>query len=357
MIDLSLTPDQEARAKSLHGTLTVIDMLAESSLPENLFQDMAEGGLTCGSFTIGACGLKHFVRGTLPQHEDWWSREATVQDISLWNGFFEDSSNNIAPVRSVADIRAAKSSGQVGILLNTQNSICLGTDIDNVDFFHNLGLRVVQITYNHQNFMGAGCLEDPGKRLSLFGIDAIGRMNEVGMLVDTGHTGDGSIKHAVEVSSKPIACSHAGLAALSKSENPRVVTDSALRRIAEKGGVFGLSSIPGMLTGEHRCTLNDYVEHLRHAINVMGIEGVGIGSDFIAGATFEQIATSPDWKGKQVPTSPDVWPVCEGHEGFENQAKYGNLTRALVAHGYSDEDIARLMGGNWLRLLADTIGS
>jgi membrane dipeptidase len=259
-------------------------------------------------------------------------------------------------ILSTGDIHAAKESGRVGILLNVQNSICVGTDVDNVDFFYHLGLRVIQLTYNLQNFMASGCLEDPKKNLSSFGVQAIGRMNEIGVLVDTGHTGEGSILHAIEVSEKPISCSHAGLQAKSKDENPRVVSDRALRTLGESGGVFGLSAIPGMLTGDIRCHVNDYVDHLEHAINVMGIDGVGIGSDFIAGATLEQIATAPDWKGKQVPTSIEIWPVCEGHEGFENHSKYGNVTRALIARGFSDENIAKLLGGNWLRLLEDTIG-
>jgi membrane dipeptidase len=356
MVDLGLTPDQEEHAKALHEELVVIDMLTESSFPPNLFEDMAAGGLTCGSFTIGAAGLHRFMDGSIPEHDDWWSREATIKDLSLWAGLFSDQSNRVASILSVADIQAAKENHKVGIILNTQNSICVGTDVDNIDFFYNLGLRVIQITYNNQNFMASGCLEDPKKNLSNFGIDAIGRMNEVGILVDTGHTGDGSIKHAAQVSEKPISCSHAGLAAKSKDENPRVISDSALLAVAESGGVFGLSAIPGMLTGNVRCTLIDYVDHLEHAINVAGIDGVGIGSDFIAGATLEQIATSPDWKGKQVPTSLEVWPVCDGHEGFENQSKFGNLSHALVGRGYSDEEIRKLMGGNWLRLLGDTIG-
>lgn len=355
MVDFGLTPEQEAHAKALHEKLIVIDMLTESSFPPNLFEDMTAGGLTCGSFTIGTAGLHQFNDGSIPHHDDWWSKDATVKDLSMWAGIFEDSSNNVIHIRSSADIKEAKENGNVGILLNVQNSICVGTDVDNIDFFYNLGLRVIQLTYNLQNFMASGCLEDPKNNLSNFGIQAIERMNEIGILVDTGHTGEGSILHATKVSERPISCSHAGLAALSPAENPRVVTDKALRAIADKGGVFGLSAIPGMLTGSVRCTVNDYIDHLEHAIDVMGIESVGIGSDFIAGPTLEQIASAPDWKGKQVPTSVEVWPVCEGHEGFENHSRYGNLTRALVGRGYSDGDIRKLMGGNWLRLLDDTI--
>ncbi len=356
MYDFGLTPGQEERAGEIHEQAVVIDMLTESSLPEGLFDDMQAGGLTCGSFTIGAGGLHHFVDGTLPQHNDWWSYDATVRDLSYWNGIFNDPGTNLVPILRVADIEHAKTNGNNGILLNVQNSICVGTDLDNLDFFYNLGLRVIQITYNLQNFMASGCLEDPKKNLSNFGIQAIGKMNELGILVDTGHTGDGSLKHAVDVSEKPISCSHAGLAAKSGPGNPRVQTDSALKNLADNGGVFGLAAIPGILTGELCCTVNDYLDHLEYAINVMGIDHVGIGSDFIAGATLEQIATAPDWKGKQVPTSVEIWPVCAGHEGLENHSKYMNLTRGLVARNYSDGDIQKLMGGNWLRLLSETIG-
>lgn len=356
MFDFGLTPDQEARARDLHDKAVVIDMLTESTIPERFFDDMQEGCLTCGSFTIGAGGMSHFLSGSLPQHDDWWSWETTVKDIAIWDGIFKDDSNNVVPIRSVADIHKANAEGNNGILLNTQNSICVGTDVDNIDFFYKLGLRVMQITYNNQNFMASGCLEDPKKNLSNFGIQAIGRMNEIGMLVDTGHTGDGSLKHAIDVSEKPISCSHAGLAALSPESNPRVQRDSALKKLADNGGVFGLSAIPGMLTGELRCTINDYINGLEHAINIMGIDHVGMGTDFIAGATLEQIGTSPDWKGKQVPTSLEVEPVCDGNEGFENHSRFLNLTRGLVARGYSDEDVLKLMGGNWLRLLSDTIG-
>ena len=356
MFDLDLSPEQEARAKELHDGLIVVDMLAESSLPTGLFEDMAAGGLTCGSLTIGTAGLKYFADETLPHHADWWSWQTTVEDLSLMQGLLANPANNAVHIRTSEDIHRAKIEDKVGILINVQNSICLGIDTDNVDFFYNLGLRVIQLTYNLQNFVGSGCLEDSRKTLSNFGVQVIGRMNELGILVDTGHTGEGSIMHAVEVSEKPIACSHAGLAALSPDENPRVVSDRALRAIAEKGGVFGLTAIPGMLTGELTCTIHDWIDHLEHAINVMGIEGVGIGSDFIAGASIEQIATAPDWKGKQVPTSLDIWPVCDGHKGFENHTQYRNVTRALVARQYTDDDIRKLMGGNWLSLLGETIG-
>ena len=356
MFDFGLTIDQEKRAQELHQKLIIIDMLTESVIHDRFLDDIKAGGLTCGSFTIGTAGLARFSSGAIPEHDDWWSRKTTIEDISLWNKVFADPTNDAVPIRCVADIHHAKANGKNGVILNTQNSICVGTDVDNLDFFYHLGLRVIQITYNNQNYMASGCLEDPAKNLSNFGINAIGRMNELGILVDTGHTGDGSLKHAIDVSEKPIACSHAGLEALSPKNNPRVQTDSALKKLSDHGGVFGLSAIPGMLNGTDRCTINEYLDALEHAINIMGEDHVGLGTDFITGATLEQIATAPDWKGKQVPTNPDVWPVCSGHDGFEHHGMFLNATRGMVGRGYSDEKIAKLMGGNWLRLLEETIG-
>ena len=92
MIDLGLTTEQEAHAKELHDGLIVIDMLTESSFPPNLFEDMATGGLTCGSFTIGTMGLKHMADGVLAHHDDWWSKEATVSDLAVWHGIYDDPS-------------------------------------------------------------------------------------------------------------------------------------------------------------------------------------------------------------------------------------------------------------------------
>ena len=358
MFDFNLNPDQEQHAKELHRKIVTVDMLFESSMGPDFFENVKAGDLTCGSFTIGTGGLRHFQSDnkSIPNHEEFWSRDTTLTDFAYMNKVFNDDANTCVQVLCIDDIHKANVEQKNGIILNTQNSIMIGTDVDNLDVFYNLGLRVIQITYNLQNYMASGCLEAPEARLSNFGRQAIERMNEIGIQVDTGHTGEGSILEACDVSTKPVCCSHAGLAALSPPNNPRVQTDRALKAIASTGGVFGLSAIPGMLVGKDRCTINDYLDHLDYAVNLIGVDHVGIGSDFVEGPTLEQIAAAPDWKGQQVPTNPDVWPVCSGHEGFENHSKYPNLTRGLIARGYCDDDVAKIMGGNFLRMLADTIG-
>ncbi|MDC0421999.1 dipeptidase, partial [Hellea sp.] len=318
----------------------------------------APGGLTGGSFTIGAGGIRHFKVGGSPdllRFEDWWSYETTLDDVAIMKGEFANPDNKIVQATKVADIRQAKVDGNVALMLNTQNSIWIGYSPERIKTMYNHGLRVVQLTYNQQNFIGSGCQEDANNHLSEFGVKMIGALNDQGMLVDTGHTGAGTIRHAIEVSEKPISCSHAGMEWQAKGQD-RVQTDDTLKILADSGGVFGLSSIPGMLTGKERCTVNDYLDGIEHAIKLMGIEHVGLGTDFVFNVAIEQIGTSPDWQGATVPVGGTTKEVFDNHEGFEDHSKFINVTRGLVGRGYSDDDITKIMGGNWLRLIGDTIG-
>lgn len=357
MINLGLSAEQETRAAELHANMVTWDMLIESTVHQQGWDNMAvDGGPTGGSFTVGAGGLENMgLGGQLPRTDDWWSYHTTLDDIARLHGVFASSDNKIVQAKCVADIEQAQRDGTVAIMLNTQNSIWAGYDFDRIATMYNLGLRVVQLTYNQQNFVGSGCQEDSNNKLSEFGKQFVEKLNEQGMLVDTGHTGAGTIKHAIDVSNKPIACSHAGLAVQAPGQD-RVQTDQTLKYLADNGGVFGLSAIPGMLTGNLKCTVNEYVDGFEHAIKVMGIDHVGIGSDFVFNVEIAQIATSPDWQGKVVPTAGTTKEVFDGHNGFEDHSKYINLTRALIGRGYSDKNIRKLMGGNWLRLMSETVG-
>ena len=144
----------------------------------------------------------------------------------------------------------------------------------------------------------------------------------------------------------------------SKVDQFRSSTDKAIKAVTKKGGVMGIISTPAAIAGSDRCTVQDYLDNIEHAVNIAGIDHVGIGSDFIIPATFEQILSAPDWDPKTVASIGEfeVWPWSDGHVGYENNSGYPNLTRGLVSRGYSDEDIAKIMGGNWMRLIKDTIG-
>jgi membrane dipeptidase len=183
------------------------------------------------------------------------------------------------------------------------------------------------------------------------------KRNEIGILVDAGHCKPQTLIDAVEVSEKPIACSHAGMA--SRVKNPRTQSDEALKKLGEKGGVFGLVSTPGALNGTDRCSVVDYVDNIEAAVNLIGIDHVAFGSDLILAASLEEIFTALEWgpaAQQAVGVSESLWPWSDGHEGMENNSGYPNLTRGLVARGFNDQEIGKIMGGNFLRLIEDTIG-
>ena len=142
-------------------------------------------------------------------------------------------------------------------------------------------------------------------------------------------------------------------------DQPRSQTDEAIKKLADKGGVFGVISTPGALNGKNHCTVHDYLDNIDRAVDLAGVEHVGFGTDFVIASALDQILDGPDWsqaEREMVGVSVEVWPWSDGHEGMENSSGCPNLTRGLVARGYSDDDIAKIMGGNWLRLIEETIG-
>jgi membrane dipeptidase len=184
----------------------------------------------------------------------------------------------------------------------------------------------------------------------------VAETNKQNMMIDVGHSSPETMMAVAEASEKPIACSHAGL--YSQVAQFRSTTDEAIKAVAAKGGVYGVITTPAALNGKDRCTINDFLDTMEYAINLIGIDHVGIGSDLIVPSTLDQILTAPEWDPKVVASIGkfEVWPWSDGHVGFENNSGYPNVTRGLVKRGYSDADISKILGGNWMRLIKETIG-
>ena len=358
LVNFGLSPQQEERAKALHERLILFDGLLECSWYDEAIALFKAGGATGGNLSLGITDMHGWRRGERFPFELWWSWQALTQDLGAVAEVVAAHPQDLMLCGNAEDLYSAKASGRVGLMPGVQNTDFICRDIHRLDEAHALSLRIVQLTYNKVNPVGAGCMERPHAQfgLSRFGEDVVERMNELGLLVDTGHCSTPTLLAALETSRKPIACTHAGLR--TKVDQPRSHPDEALRRLAEQGGVFGLVSTPGALVGRDRCTVSDYLDNLEHAINVMGIDHVGLGTDFMLPAALEQIQSGPEWgnaERKLVNVSPEIWPWSDGHEGLENHSGYPNLTRGFVARGYSDEDIAKVMGGNWLRLIEEVM--
>jgi membrane dipeptidase len=359
ILDYGLTPDQEDRARELHENIIVFDSLMECGWYDEFIENCQHGGAAGGNYSIGITGLHNFLTGESCAKQDWWAWQTLVSDLEEFPDVVSRHADTTTQCCTAGDIRSAKQAGKIGLMLGTQNTLFMDRDLDRLGQAYELGLRIVQLTYNTTNLLGAGAMELEHSQfgLSLLGESAVGRLNDLGMLVDTGHSSAPTLMAAVEVSEKPIACTHAGVRSI--VNQPRSQTDEALKKLADNGGVFGVVSTPVALNGQQNCSVNDYLDSIEYAINLMGVEHVGFGTDLVIAASLEQIMAAPEWGQEavdRVGVTGVVWPWSDGHAGMENNAGYPNLTRGLIARGYSDDDIAKVMGGNWLRLIEETVG-
>jgi len=221
--------------------------------------------------------------------------------------------------------------------------------------WHDLGVRLMHLTYNRRNPVGSGCMEDTDGGVSVFGRDLIARLNEVGIVVDTAHSGPQTTLDAARLSQRPMMASHSGCRAL--NDHPRMKYDEAIEAIAQTGGTLGICLIPGFLglSGD----LNALLDHIDHAVQLVGPDHVAIGTDVsyvppwpddVSG--FPGARWSSQWWGawKEEYASP---PSDEHRFGSLAWTNWPVFTVGLVTRGYSDEDIRKIIGGNTLRVLRD----
>lgn len=268
-----------------------------------------------------------------------------------WNGFLAHHADRFLRVTEPRHLDEVNGSGRLGVILGLQNSDHFRS-VGDVDVFHSLGQRISQLTYNSQNRIGTGSMEDRDGGISDFGADVVARMNEVGMAVDTGHCGDRTTLDAFEISTAPVLITHSNARAL----NPgylRNKTDEAIRRMARTGGVMGITMVRSFVKGEEPTTLDSLLDHFDHVARLVGVEHVGIGAD-------------TDIRGGYDASPPERWERIGGRYRAEyefrhkidmdempTQKRTYLLTEGLIGRGYSDEDIRLVLGGNFRRVLQE----
>ncbi|CAK9089720.1 Putative dipeptidase CPSG_01350 [Durusdinium trenchii] len=362
VFDFGLSPDDEQRAAELHKTIQVYDGLIECTWYPGIVENILAGGPQVGgSLSLGNAGLERFLgekehMDAVP--EKFWTYETLVRDLAYIRAACHESAGKVHFCTSAAELEAAYSVGAVALSADVQNSNFIGSDFDRLETVYWLGLRRIQLTYNDANSAGFGCMEESDGGLTKWGERLVGAMNDLGMIVDTGHCKPQTVIDAAKASRKPMTCSHAGLVSICPG-NPRTQTEEAIKEVAKTGGVFGLVAAPMAVNNSDCCTVDDLVNNIDAAVKVIGEDHVGFGSDFLIAASMEEVLRAPEWDAERagaVNTSGLVWPFSDGHVGFENNSGYRNLTRGLVAKGYSDESIRKIMGGNFLRVFKDVVG-
>ncbi len=338
-------------AGALHRDAIVIDALDVSVMDRTHLEHMRAGGVTAANHTI-----------TLGDGHDF--REA-VDRILVVDDFLDANADLARKVTSAAGIRAAKADGVVGLAYGFQNATPFEGDERLIRVFAALGVRIVQLAYMTANLLADGCLEPRNAGLTEFGRAVTRELNRARLLIDLSHVGDRSTLEAIDASEAPVAFTHANARALSPS--PRNKTDEAIRALAARGGVIGFSSLPSFVSEDPRdATLERYLDHIDHVVQLVGVSHVGLGLDFIEGHVPGSLQPrAPRWGGANLPAGstglskmlPErlradaaallYLPYAPGIAG---SVELPNVTAGLARRGYGEADIRAILGGNWLRL-------
>lgn len=255
-------------------------------------------------------------------------------------------------ILNVEDIDLAQKQGQVGFIMGLLTSTPIEDDLRLLTIFHRLGIRVMHLTYQRSNLVGDGCGDRKDGGLTNFGVQAVREMNRLGILIDLSHSSYRTAMDAIAVSEMPVVFTHTAVRAL--NEHIRNASDEQIRAIAAKGGMIGIISGKFLradidVVGS---TVDDYLNHVEYVAKLVGVDHVGIGLDVAERMTREEWmaldAHYPElFKGKT-----SQFDKVFSTKGLEDasQAKL-NLIRGMVARGYSDTDIQKILGLNWLRVL------
>nr|POR07071.1 peptidase M19 [Cobetia sp. MM1IDA2H-1] len=317
--------------------MLTIDGLQYSNWSREIFEQMREGGLDA-------------VHATLVYHET--TRE-TLSRLGEWNRRFEAWPDLIMPVHVPQDIAVAQASGRVGIILGAQNCSPIEDDIDMVEVMRDLGLMIMQLTYNNQSLLACGCYEAQDSGITRFGRQVIREMNRVGMVIDMSHSAERSTLEAIEISERPVIISHANPESFHPAKRNK--SDKVLKAIAESDGLLGFSAYPFHLRNGSDCTLTEYCEMIARTADLMGIEHLGIGTDLCQNQPVSILEWmrngrwSKDMDYGEGSASNADWP--RPLSWLRDSRDFPNLIAGLRKVGMSEDEVAGIMGKNWVALL------
>jgi membrane dipeptidase len=366
---VELSADEEARVQRLLDEHVYISLHEHLGVfPANIDQSPAythEGRMFTGFEGLADCHwdcvFDNLMDGILNiESKSGWKWTEVIHDLGmrLCDLAHQDF---VFHATTVDDIIRAHDEGRIAWVASIEGAAMIENELDRIDVLYGLGVRALGITYSESNALGSGLREPGDGGLTVFGRSAVERMNKVGMLIDCAHCGDQTTLDTVEASTQPILLSHIGARALWNSN--RLAPDNVLKACADKGGVIGVEAAPHTtLSRDHTShSLASVMDHFQYIESLVGIDHVSFGPDTIYGdhvGLHNVYAAALSIKhahgsGSGGPENPPFEKV-EYVAGLENPTEGSlNIVRALVKYGYSDEDIAKVMGGNALRVLRE----
>lgn len=335
------------RAVDLVKRSLVIDMLAPLSLdfrPQSYAEPISDkaradfkiSGVTAFHNSVGIGGPD--------------AHEGVTAFLAAWGGFAGRNADVFSLVGKASDIERAKREGKAAVIMGVQDSDHFREPKD-VAYFYQLGQRCSQLTYNSQNLIGSGSTDRIDGGLSDYGMEIVKAMNETGMLVDVSHCGDRTTLDAIEASPKAIAITHSNCRAL--NNHPRLKTDEAIKKLAAKGGVMGITEVRNFVRNREPTTVEHIVDHIDHVVKLVGPEHVGIGSDSDLNG-YDHMAPDQQKALRGAYKASYAFRDRLDTDDFDQPQRVFDLTEALIRRGYGDHDITAILGGNFQRLLQAT---
>lgn len=339
-----MTTDVNERVQTLHASSILFDGHCDTLIPirdgdrklGEKSQPAAEGGVT------GSChiDLPRLLEGGVTAQifacfvrKPYLPADATNEALRMIDAFYlslDENPESLLLATTAADVERAKAQGKVAGVLSIEGAEALEGDLAMLRAFHRLGLRALGLTWNWRNQAADGLGEvRTGGGLTEFGAALIKEANRLGVMLDIAHLAPAGVRDVLALSEAPVVASHANARAL--CDHPRNLTDEQLEAVAATGGLVAVTYVPNFLTGDgHSASLERVLDHIDHIVKTAGVDHVGLGSDF-------------DGFGGVLP-------------GLEDVSKLPALTAGLVARGYSDQNVLKILGGNYLRVFRQVAG-
>ncbi|KTE13768.1 dipeptidase [Sphingopyxis sp. H115] len=337
------------RAVDLVASSLVIDMLAPLKI--TMSPDYVAHRLTdAEAAEFRASGITGFHNAYGLGGPD--AKQQALEFLAGWQGFAGRNSHVFTLVDGAADLDRAKAEKKCAVIMGIQNAEHF-EKIEDIALFRRLGLRCAQLTYNSQNRIGSGSTERVDGGVSDYGAAVIAEMEKQKMLVDVSHCGDRTTLDAIAIAQGPIAITHSNARAL--VDHPRVKTDEAIKALAAKGGVMGITGVRMFVRTSDPTNVGHMADHIDHVAKLVGIDHVGIGSDadlhgYDDMPPQEYAALKGAYKGSYAFRDKiDI-------DGFDHPLKTFDLVEELIRRNYSNDNIRAVLGGNFRRLLAQVWG-
>ena len=340
-------PQVSTKAAELYRRTFVLDCNTLASIGFQLTADeqdaklkaVRDSGITALKSTLGGAG---------------GSFEQAQADIAAADLLVEKKPDLFLKVRTYSDLERAKQQRKVGIIYSFETASMLEDKVERIELFRNLGVRIMQLTYNRRSPFGVGCLDGDADGLTELGREAIAKMNEIGVALDLSHANTQTIAEGIAASKKPPIVSHSGCRSVHL--HPRNMEDREMKALAAKGGVMGIYMLPYLTPSPKQPTLDDYMRHMEHALKICGEDHVGIGTDVPFQPVTEKVLES---LRRQVEQRKAAGISAPGEDrpayipDLNTPRRMEIVADALLKRGYTSRIVEKVLGANFKRVFTE----